>query len=92
MIRTTVYNGVQTPAKHSLYCEHVCTRALVPSHAVYCCCLHAVRDMENFTFSAAYSAGYLLIATDRSMHGHADSVWAISRFRAEFAEVVQKLR
>ena len=57
----------------------------------HCCRLIfqcAVHDMKNLTFSAAYAAGYPLTSAHWSVHRYTDFVRTISRFRAEFAEVL----
>ena len=57
----------------------------------YCCRLIfqcVVHDTKNLTFSAAYAAGYSLTSAHWSVHRCTDSVRTISRFHAEFVEVL----
>ena len=47
-----------------------------------------VHDTKNLTFSVAYAAGYPLTSAHQSVHWCTDSMRAISRFCAEFLEIL----
>ena len=51
-------------------------------------CASMVPDMDNITFSMAYSARYPLTAAHWSAHGLVHSLQVISGFHMEFTKVV----